>query len=346
VNRALIDILRCADCGGPLAVAAPHERDERIESGVLECAAGHRFEVRDGIPRFVPQVGDTDQAQTARSFGFKWQQLWGHDGRTRAFYQEWFLRRFGFASMDDLGRFLSGKSCALDAGTGNGQSAGWYSPLVGGRWVGVDISTSVDVARRQLPSGPSRDLVQADILHLPFEAGSFDLVLSDGVLHHTPSTRDALASVARLLRPGGEILFYVYRKKGAIREFTDDHVRDVVAPLPPEAAWEALKPITRLGESLAGAHVTITVPEDIPSLGIRAGDYDLQRFLYDHVLKLFWNDGFTFDENHHVNFDWFHPRYAHRQTEEQVGAWCRDLGLDIVHQAIEVSGISVRAVKR
>jgi arsenite methyltransferase len=190
------------------------------------------------------------------------------------------------------------------------------------------------------------DLVQGDILHLPFADATFDLVLSDGVLHHTPSTREALASVSRLLRPGGEILFYVYRKKGAIREFSDDYVRDVVADLPPEIAWEMLKPITRLGESLTRAQVTIDVPEDIPYLGITAGQYDMQRFVYDHILKLFWNATFTFDENHHVNFDWFHPRYAHRQTEQELADWCRDLRLDIVHQVIEVSGISVRAVKR
>jgi arsenite methyltransferase len=347
MNPSLVDILRCPSCGERFVVDRPRDAGA-VEAGALTCngSAGHRFGIRDGIPRFVADVDDAGQAQTAASFGFKWQQLWGHDGGTRAFYQEWFLRRFGFGSIDELGGFLSAKEWMLDAGTGNGQSAGWYAPLVGGHWVGVDISSSVDVARRQLPASSRRDLVQADILRLPFAERTLDLVLSDGVLHHTPSTRDALASVTRLLREGGEILFYVYRKKGAIREFSDDHVRDVVADLPPETAWETLKPITLLGESLARAHVTIRVPEDIPCLGMKAGEYDLQRFMYDHVVKLFWNDAFTFDENHHVNFDWFHPRYAHRQTEEEVAEWCRDLRLDIVHQAIEVSGISIRAVKR
>ena len=348
MNSSLVDILRCPSCGEPLFVDGPIDTVGAVESGALTCSGSpaHRFAIRDGIPRFVADVDDAGQAQTAASFGFKWQQLWGHAGGTRAFYQDWFLRRFGFGSIDELGGFLSAKQYMLDAGTGNGQSAGWYVPLIAGRWVGVDISSSVDVARNQLPASPRRDLVQADILRLPFAERTFDLVLSDGVLHHTPSTRDALASVSRLLRVGGEILFYVYRKKGAIREFSDDHVRDVVAQLPPETAWETLKPITRLGESLAHAGVTIRVPEDIPSLGIKAGEYDLQRFMYDNVVKLFWNDAFTFDENHHINFDWFHPRYAHRQTEQEVAEWCRDLRLDIVHQAVEVSGISIRAVKR
>jgi SAM-dependent methyltransferase len=346
MNGALLELLRCPACGGRVTCEPDGPAGGPIESATLSCAAGHAFPVRDGIPRFVAAPADEGQAQTARSFGFKWQQLWGHDGRTRAFYQDWFLRRFGFESFDALAAFLAAKRCALDAGTGNGQSARWYAPLIGGRWIGVDISASVDVARRQLPASATRDLVQADIMRLPFADATFDFVLSDGVLHHTPSTERALASVARLLRPGGEILFYVYRRKGAIREFSDDHVRGIVSPLEPQQAWEALKPITRLGESLAGAHATIRVPEAIPMLGIAAGDYDLQRFVYDHILKLFWNDAFTFDENHHVNFDWFHPRYAHRQTEREVARWCDALALDIVHEAVEVSGISVRAVKR
>jgi arsenite methyltransferase len=345
VNRSLVDILRCPTCGKPLLVTKTSDVAGDIETGVLTCDTGHTFDIRDGIPRFVTDVEDPGQAQTAASFGFKWQQPWGHGGSTRAFYQDWFLRRFGFASLEEFGAFLGSKRRMLDAGTGNGQSAGWYSTFVGGHWVGADISRSVDVARIQLTRSPHRDLVQADILRGPFAEATFDVVLSDGVLHHTPSTRDALASVSRLLSPGGEILFYVYRTKGAIREFSDDHVRNVVADLPPETAWEMLKPITRLGESLSKMGSTIQVPVDIPYLGIKAGAYDLQRFIYDHILKLFWNDAFTFDENHHVNFDWFHPRYAHRQTEEDVAGWCRDLQLEIVHQVVEVSGISVRAVK-
>ena len=28
-----------------------------------------------------------------------------------------------------------------------------------------------------------------------------------------------------------------------------------------------------------------------------------------------------------MNFDWYHPRYAHRQTEEEVRRWCEEAGL-------------------
>ncbi len=47
------------------------------------------------------------------------------------------------------------------------------------------------------------------------------MIFSEGRTHHTDSTRAALEAVARLLAPGGRLLFYVYRRKGPVREFTD-----------------------------------------------------------------------------------------------------------------------------
>jgi ubiquinone/menaquinone biosynthesis C-methylase UbiE len=42
---------------------------------------------------------------------------------------------------------------------------------------------------------------------LPFEDGSFDLVLGHAVLHHLPDLRGAFAEFARVLRPGGTLFF-------------------------------------------------------------------------------------------------------------------------------------------
>ena len=158
-------------------------------------------------------------------------------------------------------------------------------------------------------------------MQLPFADDTFDTVFSEGVLHHTPSTRAALESVVRVLRPGGEILFYVYVRKAPAREFMDDHIRDEIAGLPPEVAWDQLRSLTRLGEALAGLRAEVEVP-DVPLLGIKAGRYDVQRLVYYHFAKLFWNDLHSFEENVHVNFDWYHPRYAHRQSPDEVRDWC------------------------
>ena len=58
---------------------------------------------------------------------------------------------------------------------------------------------------------------------------------------------------------------------------------------------------------------------------------------------MFWRDDYTFDENHHANFDWYHPRYAHRHSEEEIRGWCDAAGFRIVHLDAQESGFTVRA---
>ena len=85
------------------------------------------------------------------------------------------------------------------------------------------------------------------------------------------------------------MLFYVYRQKGPVREFADDYIRCIVSPQPADEAWATLRPLTRLAQSLAELETTVEVAEDIPYLGIPAGEHDVQRLLYWHFLKIFWN---------------------------------------------------------
>jgi ubiquinone/menaquinone biosynthesis C-methylase UbiE len=50
----------------------------------------------------------------------------------------------------------------------------------------------------------------ADAETLPFADGSFDIIYSWGVLHHTPWTEQAYREVLRVLRPGGQMRTMVY----------------------------------------------------------------------------------------------------------------------------------------
>ena len=326
---------------------APLLRERRGDTTVLVASDGRTYQIRDGIPRFT-DIDDGGQSQTSESFGYKWSRLDTYDsGPMRRTAQAWLIARYGFADAGAMRLYFESRQAILDLGCGGGFSAAlwmegrWTGPL----WVGVDISSAIEVARDRLGRQRGTHFVQADALHLPFRDGTFDTVFSEGVLHHTPSTRAALASAVRVLKDGGEILFYVYRRKSPVREFTDDHVRGLISGLPPERAWDAIRPLTELGKALANLKATIDVPEDVTVLGIPAGSYDLQRLIYWHFAKLFWNDDLGFEENQHINFDWYHPRYAHRQSEEQVRAWCADEGLAIKRFDVQESGFTVRAVK-
>jgi arsenite methyltransferase len=136
----------------------------------------------------------------------------------------------------------------------------------------------------------------------------------------------------------------VYRRKSPVREFTDDYVRQAIAHLTDEEAWEAIRSLTRLGQALSELHATVVLEEDVPLLGIGAGEQDVQRLIYWHFAKLYWNEAWSFEENVHVNFDWYRPQYAHRQTAEEVQQWCEEAGLSIVWFHQQESGFTVRAI--
>jgi ubiquinone/menaquinone biosynthesis C-methylase UbiE len=52
--------------------------------------------------------------------------------------------------------------------------------------------------------------VHHDAETLPFDDNSFDVVYSNGVLHHTPNTRRVVAEIRRVLRPGGKTIIMMY----------------------------------------------------------------------------------------------------------------------------------------
>ena len=140
-------------------------------------------------------------------------------------------------------------------------------------------------------------------------------------------------------------MFYVYRTKGPVREFTDDYIRDKLQSMTPEQGWAAMIPLTKLGKALGELDIEIDIPERIDLLGVPAGRINIQRFFYWHVLKSFYRPEMSLDEMNHLNFDWYAPKNAHRQTPQEVRQWCGDLGLSIEHESVEEAGITMIARK-
>jgi SAM-dependent methyltransferase len=61
------------------------------------------------------------------------------------------------------------------------------------------------------PEGATAEVVQGDVLSLPFPDGSFDAVIAAEVLEHIPDDRAAMAEIARIVRPGGRVAVTVPR---------------------------------------------------------------------------------------------------------------------------------------
>jgi SAM-dependent methyltransferase len=310
-------------------------------------AHGRGLTMRDGILR-AREFISAAQDQTKDTFGFKWAKRDTFEGEPLKFLRQWLIEKYGNVAAAPWLFATSANPVLLDAGCGAAMSAlALFEPVLDRvRYLGADVSTAVDVAKARFAErGLGAAFLQADLNQLPLPERSVDLIFSEGVLHHTDDTRAALTAVVRHLKVGGRILFYVYRKKGPVREFTDDYIRDKLQAMTPEQGWEAMLPLSKLGKLLGDLNIEIDVPEKIELLDIPAGRINLQRFFYWHVLKAFYRPEMSLDEMNHLNFDWYAPKNAHRQSAEDVRAWCAALGLVIEHEKVEEAGITMIARK-
>jgi SAM-dependent methyltransferase len=92
----------------------------------------------------------------------------------------------------------------LDVGCGTGANLEMLSEF--GAAEGVDVSAEA------LSFCQARGLVNVKLgeaEHLPYEAGSFDLVTGLDVVEHLDDDRAGLGEMARVLRPGGRALLFV-----------------------------------------------------------------------------------------------------------------------------------------
>jgi SAM-dependent methyltransferase/uncharacterized protein YbaR (Trm112 family) len=349
MRLALLEYLVCPHDARPLTLDSPPRSSADLEAAELTCPAGHRFAIRDGVPRLVPdKAGPTgDQEGTFESFSAKWSRVDDEEIRQRVRAQyEWYVERFGFETEHGLRSFLSNKQMVLEAGTGLGGDAARFARLSRATVVALDLSESIVTAHRQFGAAENLHYIQADLLRPPVPDASFDYVSADQVVHHTPDAAAAVRSLAQLVTPGGSFAFYVYKRKAPMREYADDYIRERTTKMSVEDCMDFSASMSELGRKLSHVGATVTLEQDIPLLGIRAGEHDVQRLIYWHFLKCFWNDDFSPNLNDLVNFDWYHPPYASRHTEEEVRGWCDDLGFAIDHLDVGDAGISVRATRQ
>src|SRR5438552_817338 len=166
----------------------------------VACAACPALYPRDGVIRFVAR------AAYAESFGLQWKafpqvQL---DGEQLADSERRLRRETGLEPADLRGRLV------LEAGCGMGRFLDVVSRDGAALAVGVDLSAAVDAAAENLGARPNVLILQGDIFRLPLAPGSFDVVYSIGVLHHTPSAEQAFRTLVPLVKPGGTIAISVY----------------------------------------------------------------------------------------------------------------------------------------
>ncbi len=99
----------------------------------------------------------------------------------------------------------------LDIGCGYGWFVKEFAKN-GGVVTGIDLSPSaVELTNKMLNYHRlAADIQEANAEQLPFTDDTFDFVFSNGVLHHTPDTHQAVNEAWRVLKPGGRALISLY----------------------------------------------------------------------------------------------------------------------------------------
>lgn len=102
---------------------------------------------------------------------------------------------------------LKNKKKILDVGCGTGAVTLDIAQLTKGHVTGIDIDTEkLEEARRVLSTIPNIKLMEADVLNLPFEDETFDLVLFNIVLIYIKDQQKALNEMARVTQKGGYVM--------------------------------------------------------------------------------------------------------------------------------------------
>jgi len=345
--ESIVKHLICPDTNADLKLNV-YEYDgiEIIEGELVSVKDNNvRYPIHAGIPRFL-QIENLHQEQrdTVEAFATKWSKIPGYafEETTKVNRERWYFQRFGFPNGDrELKYFLKGANYILEAGTGTGVDTDLLLRNFDGLLFGIDISSAIDIAYERFRNDKRVVLLQADIGRLPFRPGFFDVISCDQVLHHTPNPPEYFQRLTNLLADSGRLLMYVYSVKGPLREYADDHLRGSMTQVPLEDCIAFSEKMARLGRNLSRLQALVEVEDDIPELSIRAGSYDVQRLIYDHILKCFWNEAYDFDTNAMINFDWYRPKHAFRYTEPEVRVWVEKAGLHIQHLDICPSGISL-----
>lgn len=347
MNQRLQELLCCPSCEGDL-IMYPFEEDRTeipgqgnalvIKDGALCCercrvwypvmdyvpimltfstpvhgkfAARHPqpMELLAGYttPKGKPQPGERSVQQT---FSEEWNLIQNNelsfifsaDDLVELNRQVWLKplqkTRTDFKSILNIGVGIGQETIALQKAVGNAEI------------VGVDLNFALLRRGRACRDIPDFHLVIASLFQLPFRRASFDLVYSQGVIHHTYSTKAAFKAISPFVAARGHLFIWVYG--------LDSH-------LIPKGFKGFILRTKRDAEKILRPLVSRA-----PKLIRDAIFMALTAILHPFILQVVQHkDKWKWQNTDHGLRDWLSPRYAHRHSYNEVLEWFEESDFQI-----------------
>lgn len=206
-----IDMLACPYCGSGLG----------YDGAAVHCqACGKNFNVDSGIPQlFAPhdpaqQKGDVTQIVKAFYEENPFPNYDDIDNEESLLEKS---RRGIFARL--LDEQIPQGASVLEVGCGTGQLTNFLGMHYNRRVFGSDMCLhSLRLANgfRDRCNIRNAGFVQMNLFRPAWKHQVFDLVISNGVLHHTADPLGAFQSISRLVKPNGMIIIGLYNKIGRL----------------------------------------------------------------------------------------------------------------------------------
>ncbi|HLA72648.1 MAG TPA: methyltransferase domain-containing protein [Steroidobacteraceae bacterium] len=191
----------------PAAVCPLDHQPLAAQGEELACAAGHRYPVRDGIPRLL-----APESNYAEAFGAQWHhyRVTQLDSYTRTSLSRDRLRRCVgeeiWSRLSDPAERIE----VLEAGCGAGRFTECLLKLPGASVSSTDLSSAVEPNQVNCPQSPRHRIIQCDIGRFPFAPAQFDVVVCLGVVQHTQNSERTIANLYAQVKPGGWLVIDHY----------------------------------------------------------------------------------------------------------------------------------------
>lgn len=309
MHSEILRILRCPHTGETLRIEQEERRDGRIYAGWLASErSGHRYPIRNFIPRFVPESNYAD------NFGMQWNlfrqtQLDSYSGQPISANRFW--KATGWCPEDIVGKWV------LDAGCGAGRFAE-IALHAGAKVIALDYSSAADACYANLKHHPNLHVVQGDIYALPFVRDFFPFVYSLGVLQHTPDVARAFAALPPMVAAGERLCVDFYWKRIRTMLHAKYLLRPITKRMPQQKLFKFLQTVVPVLLPVSQQLGRIPVMGRVLKRLIPIADYTGIYPLSAHQIK----EWALLD-----TFDMLAPEYDNPQTLASVRFWFEKAGL-------------------